>query len=255
MSMPCVRARFTRAARSRPVTAALSSVACKCGAASTHRDSMNTSPTRNSTAHHCTLPKLAGASRNRTRQAPSTQRRARGLSVRQGQPTKIRKILDLRHGARDNLSYRGRSPRLPRRQESRLLFRSSTKYPCSQEFPVCMGSGRVHNGISIVSPVRYRCHDNEVSASFLSGLQPAGRGEAMVLAFLDLGALALHVMRHALALRFSSAIDGRIGYGVIHRVDGGGCGVVRGVPHFPVDLGVATSCHLHCRDDSHLCSW
>jgi len=76
----------------------------------------------------------------------------------------------------------------------------------------------------------------------------------MVLAFLDLGALALYLMRHALAFRFSPAIGARIVYGVILRVDDGGCGAVCDVPHFSVDLGVSTFCHLHRGDDFHLCS-
>ena len=76
----------------------------------------------------------------------------------------------------------------------------------------------------------------------------------MVLAFLDLGALALCVVWHALAFRLSPAIDARIVYGVILRVDDGGCCAVCDVPYFSVDLGVSTFCHLHYRDDFHLCS-
>ena len=102
---------------------------------------------------------------------------------------------------------------------------------------------------------RHRYHDNEVSTSFLSDLRPSSRSEAMVLASLDLGALALWIMRHTFAIRFPPAIDARIVCRVIVRFDDGGCGVVLDVPHFSVDLGISSTCHLHRGDDFYRCSW
>jgi hypothetical protein len=103
--------------------------------------------------------------------------------------------------------------------------------------------------------VSHRWHDNEISTSFLSGLRSADRGESMVLACLDLGAMALCVMRHALAFRFSPTIDDRNVCAVIPRVDNGGCGVLHDVPDFCVGLGVSTFSDLHGGDVFHLYSW
>ena len=84
--------------------------------------------------------------------------------------------LDSRYPDSDNHFDRGRSPRLPRRQESRLLFRSSTKYPGTIEFFRCstaLGPAQRKNSIqSMVScdesdPVR------EIRAR-RSSLQPGG---------------------------------------------------------------------------------
>ena len=77
----------------------------------------------------------------------------------------------------------------------------------------------------------------------------------MVLARLDLGALALCVVWHALAFRFSPAIDGWIVCGVVLHLDDGGCCVVHDFSDPSVDLGGSAYWHLHRRDDFNLCSW
>ena len=58
---------------------------------------------------------------------------ARPLAVARTSHSDLRFYLDVRDSDEDNHFHRGRSPGLPRRQESRLLFHSSRKYPCSLE--------------------------------------------------------------------------------------------------------------------------
>jgi len=76
----------------------------------------------------------------------------------------------------------------------------------------------------------------------------------MVLAFLDLGALALYGMRRDPAFRCSPAINERIASRVVLCVDAGSCGFVHDVPHFSVDLGVPNYSLRHCGDNLHHCA-
>lgn len=71
---------------------------------------------------------------------------------------------------------------------------------------------------------------------------------------MDLGALALYIMWHALALRSSSAVDYRLGFGFVLCVDIGSCAFVHVVSRPSVDLGVSNHSHRHCGDDFHHCS-
>jgi hypothetical protein len=76
----------------------------------------------------------------------------------------------------------------------------------------------------------------------------------VVLALLDLGSLALCVVRLILAFRFSQKTDARIVCWLILWFGSGDRGVVIVVPYFSVDLGDTAFWHLYLGRDFHFCT-
>ena len=76
----------------------------------------------------------------------------------------------------------------------------------------------------------------------------------MVLGILDLGAMELFLVWHALAFRSSQAADGRTINRIIMRADWRCFILVDVHSHFSLDLGNSIGRYLHCGDDVYRCS-
>jgi hypothetical protein len=94
--------------------------------------------------------------------------------------------------------------------------------------------------------VRHCRHDEKVSRQLLSSLRPSGRVEAVLLARMDLGTLAVSVLWHSFAFRPTQALEVGFANVDVRCVDAGDCNVVHLFTSLSVDLGDSIFSHLYC---------
>lgn len=94
--------------------------------------------------------------------------------------------------------------------------------------------------------IRHGRHDEKISRQLLSNLRPSGRVEEVLLARMDLGALAVSVLWHSFAFRPTQAFEVGFADVDVFCIDAGDCNVVHLFASPSVDLGDSPFSHLYC---------